>query len=59
MGRLVLNLVKSTCNSGKEVLELLLCDGGSVYLAEGNIIRWERAMVGDSFRVDEEATIVL
>jgi hypothetical protein len=48
-GRQVLNLVNSTRDCRKEVLELLLRDGSSVYLAKSNIIGWECAMVGDSF----------
>lgn len=48
-GRPVLNLINSTCNRRKELLELLLCDGSSVYLAKGNIIGRECAMVSDSF----------
>lgn len=49
VGRPVLNPINSTCNSRKEVLKLLLRDGGSMYLAKSNIVGWECAMVGDSF----------
>lgn len=55
----VLCKASSTGKVRNKFLELRMRNCGGVYLAEGNIERREGGVIGDCFRVDEEASVVL